>query len=98
MSIARLGRRFTGRDPGLRRPGIARAGAKSSRVRYDQPMRSKLAEQSELDLIRLNQRLTPTQRLEAFLAQCRLMATLRKAGDDVRPRAADSRDAAGNPQ
>lgn len=51
-------------------------------------MRSRLAEQSELDLIRLNQSLTPAQRLEAFLAHCQLMTALRAAGERMRSEAA----------
>ncbi len=43
-------------------------------------MESKLARQSATDLLEALQRLTPEQRLRAFLAHCRLMCELQQAG------------------
>jgi hypothetical protein len=43
-------------------------------------MESKLARQLEDDLIAAAQRLTPEERLRAFLAHCRLMSELLEAG------------------
>ena len=42
-------------------------------------MESKLARQAEKALIAATQALTPEQRLEAFVAHCRLMAELHAA-------------------
>jgi hypothetical protein len=47
-------------------------------------MESKLANEAKLALIAATQRLTPEQRLNAFLAHCQLMAELRKAGAQLR--------------
>lgn len=68
------------------------------RLRYDRAMKSRLAEQSELDVIRLAQQLTPTQRLEAFLAQCQLMEALRRAGEAARARPPERADADEKPR
>jgi hypothetical protein len=43
-------------------------------------MESKLTRQLEDDLISAVQRLTPEERLRAFLAHCRLVSELREAG------------------
>ena len=42
-------------------------------------MRSKLAENARRELVEANQKLTPEQRLEAFLVHSRLIAELREA-------------------
>jgi hypothetical protein len=47
-------------------------------------MESKLARQSEQDLIALMRRLTPEERLNAFLAHCQLMMELYQAGQQLR--------------
>lgn len=47
-------------------------------------MRSKLAEQSRKSLQEAIARLTPTQRLEAFLRHSVLMAELKAAGEKLR--------------
>jgi hypothetical protein len=54
-------------------------------------MRSRLAEQSKRSLLAANQRLTPEQRLEAFLVHCRLMMDLLRAVERARSTAASSR-------
>jgi hypothetical protein len=43
-------------------------------------MESRLAKEQKLALLRATQRLTPQQRLEAFLVHCRLMMDLYQAG------------------
>jgi len=43
-------------------------------------MKSKLAEQARQDLIADTQRLSPEERLNAFLEHCQLMAALYEAG------------------
>lgn len=43
-------------------------------------MESKLARQLEEDLIAAVRRLTPEERLRAFLAHCRLVSELQEAG------------------
>jgi hypothetical protein len=53
-------------------------------------MESRLAQQAEQALIEAAQRLTPEQRLAAFVAHCRLVDTLHRAGDQAR----DSADSA----
>lgn len=49
-------------------------------MRYNQVMESKLAQQQKKALIQTVQRMTPEQRLEAFLVHCRLMTSLYRAG------------------
>jgi hypothetical protein len=48
---------------------------------------SKLAKEAETALIAATQGLTPGQRLEAFVAHCRLMAELHTAGTRQREQA-----------
>jgi hypothetical protein len=43
-------------------------------------MESKVARESRQALIEATQRLTPEERLQAFLRRCRLTAALRRAG------------------
>lgn len=50
-------------------------------------MDSKLARQAEKALVAATQALTPEQRLEAFVAHCRLMAELHAAGARQREQA-----------
>jgi hypothetical protein len=52
-------------------------------------MKSRLAQQTEQSLIEAAQRLTPEQRLAAFVTHCRLVDALRRAGEQTR-RAVDS--------
>ena len=47
-------------------------------------MESKLAQQAEKALIEATQRLTPEQRVEAFLTHCELMMELYEAGRHLR--------------
>jgi len=47
-------------------------------------MESKLAEEAKLALIAATQRLTPEQRLNAFLAHCQLVMELHQAGQPLR--------------
>ena len=47
-------------------------------------MQSKLAEQAERALIEATQRLSPEERLNAFLVHCRLMMELYEAGQQAR--------------
>jgi hypothetical protein len=47
-------------------------------------MRSKLAEYLKQSLLESNQRLTPEQRLEAFLVHSRLVMELHRAGREAR--------------
>jgi hypothetical protein len=47
-------------------------------------MESKLAEQAKLALMAATQRLTPEQRLNAFLAHCQLVMELHQAGRQLR--------------
>jgi hypothetical protein len=54
-------------------------------------MESKLANQAKLALIAATQRLTPEERLNAFLAHCQLMIELRKAGAQMRATREQSR-------
>jgi hypothetical protein len=49
-------------------------------------MESKLAAQSKRLLLAANQRLTPAEGLDAYLAHCRLMFDLYRAGQRVRAR------------
>lgn len=44
-------------------------------------MESRVAKQAEHDLIEAMKRMTPEQRLEAFIRHCRLMAELHLAGE-----------------
>lgn len=53
-------------------------------MRYNQAMESKLAQQQKAALIRAMQRMTPEQRLDAFLTHCRLMMSLYQAGAEQR--------------
>jgi len=50
-------------------------------------MDSKLATATKRSLLAHSRRLTPEQRLEAFLVHCRLMMDLYRAGQDRRARA-----------
>jgi hypothetical protein len=54
-------------------------------------MESKLAKEAEAALIGATQRLSPEQRLEAFVAHCRLMAELYAAGERLRDQATGRR-------
>ena len=54
-------------------------------------MESKLAAQSKRSLLAASQRLTPAQRLDAYLVHCRLMFDLYHAGQQVRARPLRSR-------
>jgi len=54
-------------------------------------MESKLATRSKHALLAANQRLTPTQRLEAYVVHSRLMFELYQAGRRVRARPARPR-------
>jgi hypothetical protein len=47
-------------------------------------MESKLAEEAKLALLVATQRLTPEQRLNAFLAHCQLVMELHQAGRQLR--------------
>ena len=47
-------------------------------------MDSKLAEDAELALIEATQRLSPEERLNAFLSHCRFMTELYEAGQALR--------------
>jgi hypothetical protein len=47
-------------------------------------MQSKLALEAKLALLAATQRLSPEQRLDAFLAHCQLMMELRRAGQLIR--------------
>jgi hypothetical protein len=47
-------------------------------------MDSRLAEQAEQALVEAAQRLTPEQRLAAFVAHARLVDVLRRAGEQIR--------------
>ena len=49
-------------------------------------MESKLAKQAERALIEATQRLSPEERLNAFLAHCRLVMELYDAGQKMRAR------------
>ena len=51
-------------------------------------MQSKLAQQARRALVAATQRLTPEQRLEAFLAHSRLLTELYLAGKTLRSRSA----------
>jgi hypothetical protein len=48
------------------------------------PMESKLANEAKLALLAATRRLTPEQRLNAFLAHCQLMMELYAAGQKLR--------------
>jgi hypothetical protein len=52
-------------------------------------MESKLLRQSATDLLEALQRLTPEQRLRAFLSPCRLMRELWEAGRRYRSRSVE---------
>ena len=54
-------------------------------------MESKLANEAKLAVIAATQRLTPEQRLNAFLTHCQLMMELRKAGTQLRSTAEQAR-------
>jgi hypothetical protein len=47
-------------------------------------MESKLAAEAKRSLLAANQRLTPEQRLDAFVVHCRLMMELYHAGQRIR--------------
>ena len=47
-------------------------------------MESKLAQHGKRALLEATQRLTPEQRLEAFVVHCRLMMELYRAGQEIR--------------
>jgi len=49
-------------------------------------MHSKLATEAKAGLVAETQRLTPENRLNAFLEHCRLMVALREAGRELQPR------------
>lgn len=49
-------------------------------------MESKLARHARLALVVENQKLTPEERLQAFLAHCRAMMALYEAGQQLRAR------------
>jgi hypothetical protein len=51
-------------------------------------MESKVAKEAERALIEDTQRLTPEQRVDAFLAHCRLVMELYEAGRQMRARSA----------
>jgi hypothetical protein len=55
-------------------------------------MKSKLAIRSKRALLAANQRLTPTQRLEAYVVHCRLMFDLYEAGRHLRAQPARPRE------
>jgi hypothetical protein len=54
-------------------------------------MRSKLAQESRRALLAEAQRLTPEERLNAFLEHCQLMMALYHAGQELRADAARNR-------
>jgi len=49
-------------------------------------MESKLAKEAHQALVEAMQRLTPEERLNAFLVHCRLMMDLHRAGEQMRTR------------
>jgi len=49
-------------------------------------MESKVAKQAERALVEATQRLSPEERLNAFLAHCRLVIELHEAGQKVQRR------------
>jgi hypothetical protein len=51
-------------------------------------MESKLAQAAERALVEATQRLSPEDRVNAFLAHCRLVMELYKAGQSLRSRTA----------
>jgi hypothetical protein len=51
-------------------------------------MKSKLAEAAEKALVEATQRLSPEQRVNAFLTHCRLVMQLYEAGQKLRSQAA----------
>jgi hypothetical protein len=55
-------------------------------------MESKLAAQSKRSLLEANQRLTPAQRVAAYVVHCRLMFDLYQAGQRARPVPSRSRE------
>lgn len=56
-------------------------------------MESEVAREAERELIRATQRLTPEQRVNAFLAHCRLVMELHQAGKGLRACDSEPRDA-----
>jgi hypothetical protein len=48
-------------------------------------MQSKLANEARRALVAANQKLSPEQRLEAYLVHCRLVAQLREASRNLPP-------------
>jgi hypothetical protein len=53
-------------------------------------MESKVAKEAERALVEATQRLSPEERLNAFLAHCRLVMELYEAGQRARGQAAQS--------
>ncbi len=47
-------------------------------------MKSRIAEAAERELVEATQRLTPQERLNAYLRHCRLMMKLHEAGESAR--------------
>jgi hypothetical protein len=47
-------------------------------------MESQVADEAKCDLLRTSAALTPEERLDAFLAHCRLVAELAAAGERLR--------------
>ena len=54
-------------------------------------MESKLAKQAERALVEATQRLSPEERLNAFLTHCRLLMELHGAGQTMRMRSSQRR-------
>ena len=74
---ARLRTSATSSDLGSAATALAASG-------YNRPMLSKLAQEARRTLVAETQRLTPEQRLEAFLAHSRLLTELYLAGQKLR--------------
>jgi hypothetical protein len=53
-------------------------------------MNSKLAKEAELALVEATQRLSPEQRVDAFLTHCRLVMELFEAGQKMQCRQSES--------
>jgi hypothetical protein len=56
-------------------------------LRYTRQMESKVAKEAERALIEATQRLSPEERLNAFLEHCRLVTQQYEAGQEIRSRA-----------
>ena len=52
------------------------------------PMESRLAHQAEAELLKTMRRMTPEQKLNAFLEHCQLVMELYSAGQELRMRPA----------